>query len=497
MPASSPYLQYRGNALAFRIAVPADLRDAFACREVVHALPADSLTAARDHALILGVRLRRLFVDARRQSRPPDTCQAQLTALLQETRYAPFAIPDVGLEGAYRPSTPAPTVPSPALTAVPSANDLPTSRLQLSAVIASFLQAYPAKQEAMRRKHQTCLPVLLELVGDRPVDALKHAQLRDAFDVLQRLPPHWKALKRQTGHALRDIAATGHPVCLSEKTFRDTYLASIRQFLGWAYESFGDQGFPSLPLKTIQYTGARAAGIHGQRALTDDELKRLFEGPEMRAMAADPVESFRCWLPMLGLYTGARVNELCQLNPQNDIRQEPDTGIWYFDITDEGEAAAGVTKRVKNKVSKRRVPVHSALLAAGFVAYVTQLQQRRARRLFPQWQVARGRATGEADKWFRQFLTSVGLRDETPRARVVGMHAFRSTFSRRAFLLGIDESPLVGHQTPNQTDVQSGYRGQRPLHQLQTLMETIVFQLQLPRPAVPSSTENRVAENSQ
>lgn len=489
MPASSPYLQYRGNALAFRIAVPADLRDAFACREVVHALPADSLTAARDHALILGVRVRRLFVDARRELHPPDTCQAQLTRLLQEAQHALFAIPDVGLEGAYRPSTPAPTVPSPVVTVLPPANDRPTSRLQLSAVIASFLQAYPAKQQAMRRKHQTCLPVLLELVGDRPIDALKHAQLRDAFDVLQRLPPHWKALKRQTGLSLRDIAAHEHPVCLGEKTFRDTYLASIRQFLGWAYESFGDQGFPSLPLKTIQYTGARAAGIHGQRALTDDELKRLFEGPEMRAMAADPAESFRCWLPMLGLYTGARVNELCQLNPQTDIRQEPGTGIWYFDITNEGEAAAGVTKHVKNKVSKRRVPVHSALLAAGFIDYVTQLQRQRARRLFPQWQVARGRATGEADRWFRQFLSSVGLRDETPHARVVGMHAFRSTFSRRAFLLGIDESPLVGHQTSNQTDVQAGYRGQRPLSQLYTSMEAVTFAVTLPRPMTLQQTE--------
>ncbi len=482
MPASSPYLQHRGHALAFRIAVPVALRDAFGCREVVHALPADSLTVARDHALILGVRVRRLFVDVRREPHPPDTCQAQLTALLKETRYAPFAIPGVGLEVSPRPTTTAPTNPSPVLTALLPANDPPTSRLQLSVVIASFLQAYPAKQEAMRRKHQTCLPVLLELVADRAIDTLKHAQVRDAFDILQRLPPHWKALKRQTGLSLRDIAAQEHLVCLGEKTFRDTYLASIRQFLGWAYESFGDQGFPSLPLKTIQYTGARAAGIHGQRALTDDELKRLFEGSEMRAMAAKPADSFRCWLPMLGLYTGARVNELCQLNPQTDIRQEPGTGIWYLDITNEGEAAIGVTKHVKNKVSKRRVPVHSALLAAGFVDYVTQLQRQRARRLFPQWQVARGRATGEADKWFRQFLASVGLRDETPRARVVGMHAFRSTFSRRAFLLGIDESPLVGHQTPNQTDVQAGYRGQRPLSQLYASMEAVTFAVTLPRP---------------
>lgn len=492
MPASFPYLQQRGHAFAFRIAVPADLRAVFGCREVTHALPAHSLPLARKQALILGTQLRALFVQSRHQHCSLEASQQQLATLLTSARQLSALLTG-------RPITDTQTAPAsippvqPPLTA--TAHSTPTAGLQLGRVIERFLQAYPAKQDAMRRKHQTCLPVFLELVGDRPVDTLKHAQVRDAFDVLQRLPPHWKTLARQSGQSLRDIAAGDHPVGLSEKTFRDTYLASIRQFLLWAVESFGDQGFPSLPLKTIHYTGARAAGIHGQRALSDAELKRLFEGAEMQAMATDPIVSFRCWLPMLGLYTGARVNELCQLNPLTDIRQEAATDIWYLDITNEGEAADGVTKRVKNKVSKRRVPVHSQLLAAGFIDYVVQLQHQRARRLFPAWQVARGRATGEADKWFRQFLEHLGLRDETLHARIVGMHAFRSTFSRRAFLLGVDESPLVGHQTPNQTEVQAGYRGQRPLYQLQTLMEAIVFPVKLPRPVVLPPTENEAAEN--
>lgn len=495
MPASSPYLQQRGHALAFRIAVPPDLRAAFGCREVVHALPADSLMLARDQALILGLRVRQLFVSARHERQPGEVCRSRLTALLAEVRPTAPSDADVRIEADAPPSLPDPSLPTLGVTRPSPANVVPTARLQLSAVIASFLKAYPTKHDAMRRKHATCLPVFLELVGDRPIDTLKHAHVRDAFDVLLRLPPHWKALKRQRGHSLRDIAVVDHPTCLGEKTFRDTYLASIRQFLVWAYESFGDQGFPSLPLKTIQYTGARAAGSHSQRALTEGELKRLFEGPEMRSMAADPFDSFRCWLPMLGLYTGARVNELCQLNPQTDIRHEQESGIWYLDITNEGEAADGVIKRVKNKVSRRRVPVHSQLLAAGFIDYVVQLQRQRARRLFPAWQVARERATGEADKWFRQFLEHLGLRDETLHARIVGMHAFRSTFSRRAFLLGVDESPLVGHQTPNQTEVQAGYRGQRPLYQLQSLMEAIVFSVKLPRPVVLPPTENEAAEN--
>lgn len=128
------------------------------------------------------------------------------------------------------------------------------------------------------------------------------------------------------------------------------------------------------------------------------------------------------------------------------------------------------------------------MLKAGFIDYVEALRQQLAKRLFPQWRVARERATGEADRWFRLFVEHVGLRDETLGARVVGMHAFRSTFSRRAFVMGVDESPLVGHQTPTQTDVQAGYRGQWPLAHLQGLMETITFAVPLPRPVIATES---------
>lgn len=62
------------------------------------------------------------------------------------------------------------------------------------------------------------------------------------------------------------------------------------------------------------------------------ELRRLFEGEEMRSFAAQPELAHCYWLPLIGLYTGARVNEVCQLNPQIHIRKEE--GIWFFERTE-------------------------------------------------------------------------------------------------------------------------------------------------------------------
>lgn len=51
-----------------------------------------------------------------------------------------------------------------------------------------------------------------------------------------------------------------------------------------------------------------------------DETQRLAEALQPLTTDAKHVHEF--WLPMLGLHTGARINEVCQLNPQTDIGTE-------------------------------------------------------------------------------------------------------------------------------------------------------------------------------
>ena len=75
------------------------------------------------------------------------------------------------------------------------------------------------------------------------------------------------------------------------------------------------------------------------RALTDDELTKLFSlTPKRRDL----------WeIPLVGLYTGMRLNEICSLQWGNVRRED---GIWYFDIT-----------AAKSEAGVRVVPVHSRL----------------------------------------------------------------------------------------------------------------------------------------
>ena len=64
------------------------------------------------------------------------------------------------------------------------------------------------------------------------------------------------------------------------------------------------------------------------------------------------------WLVLLALYTGARIEELAQLDRQ-DVRQE--AGVWFIHIR--AEMTTG--RRVKNRASIRKVPLHSLPAGAG------------------------------------------------------------------------------------------------------------------------------------
>lgn len=372
-------------------------------------------------------------------------------------------------------------VATPSLPERPASGPAP-GLLMLSTVVSDFLDKQD-RAASMYSKYAACLGLFREVVGDVPVNALRQKTIDDFFTLLCKLPPRWSDERRKRRCSVAELAAMEWPRTMAPKTFEDTYMAALRPFLKDVRRLYGDQGFPlTLTTDGIKYTGKMAGGEDKQRALLPEELRRLYEGPECAAFAADSDQADRYWLPLVGLYTGARVNEVCQLNPQCDIREE--AGVWFFYITPDTEAAEGVSKSVKNKTSLRAVPIHSRLIALGFLDYVERVRSSGARLLFPGWGPSGGRASENAERWFRRHLERLGLRDETPGQRVVGFHCFRHTFLTRAAELDVyGAESLTGHADANVSAVVRGYRGRASLAKQQALMERVHFDIAPPKPA--------------
>ncbi len=142
-----------------------------------------------------------------------------------------------------------------------------------------------------------------------------------------------------------------------------------------------------------------------------DDLGKLFgspvytDGKRPRGGAGEAAY----WLPILGLYHGARLGELCQLDLADVVTEH---GILCLKIRPSDEDEDGNAKSVKTSESIRTVPVHKAVLALGFLDYVESLRRIKAKKLFPAISPdSLGRWSAKWSKWFGRYRRDLGLTD--------------------------------------------------------------------------------------
>ncbi|MCQ8119948.1 hypothetical protein NP589_21230 [Methylomonas sp. WSC-7] len=103
----------------------------------------------------------------------------------------------------------------------------------LSIVVDDFLSRYDQTNKATFTKLSATLPLLIELVGDKPVNQILQTDLNGFFDDVQRLPIK-RAKKIYNGMTIREIIATNDGRSIAEGTFESTYKACVSIFLTWA-----------------------------------------------------------------------------------------------------------------------------------------------------------------------------------------------------------------------------------------------------------------------
>lgn len=172
------------------------------------------------------------------------------------------------------------------------------------------------------------------------------------------------------------------------------------------------------------------------------------------------------WLPLLGLFTGARLEELAQLRPL-DVAQEryigaadEDRVTWVIRIVQDEEDGL----KTKNAGSERRVPVHAELERLGFLRFAQAAIEAGQSRLFPLLKAnIYGRYGAKWGEWWSRYRRDVCM--VTDRRMV--FHSFRHTFKYQARHVGMIEGvqrQIMGHSPGDTAD--SYGPGGYSLHQL-------------------------------
>lgn len=126
----------------------------------------------------------------------------------------------------------------------------------------------------------------------------------------------------------------------------------------------------------------------------------------------------------------------------DDVKKVDD--IWCIDIAPDKKSG----KRVKNKASRRRTPIHDVLIKAGFLDYVAQAREAGVIRLFPDLKPNKGGVGRRLSAWFSVYIRKhckIGSKSKT-------FHSLRHTFATladRSDLRDEHTMALLGHDWGN------------------------------------------------
>jgi integrase len=220
----------------------------------------------------------------------------------------------------------------------------------------------------------------------------------------------------------------------ASKTTRDRF-TWIKSLLKYAARDL--EALPRSPWEGLDVEARTRSKRRPWRAT---ELQRLFSQPlftEYRLpQCAKAGRDAAYWIPLLGLFTGARISELAQLHVKDiDVNALRPT----LTITDEGEG-----QRVKSAAGHRTIPLHSELIRLGFLDYVFSRKKAASTFLWPDLKLRDGRPGGHFSAWFGDFRRSVGLTETYPDFHCL-RHTVRTTMARAGVASEIQDS-ITGHE---------------------------------------------------
>jgi integrase len=292
----------------------------------------------------------------------------------------------------------------------------------------------------------------VELHGDLDVAQINRGHVRAFRETAQLVPKHRVGkLRKMTLPELAEWSRQHTDAVRISSATVNKWLTCLQAVLNWARENgtIPDDIAWADPVSNMRLSEAKPS----RQPWEPDELSSLFRSPVftkgLRPAGGKGEAAF--WLPLLSLYTGARLSELAAL-AVDDIKIDTASDVRFMTVVE--DAALGRT--VKTDTSVRAIPLHSELLRIGFMDFVEHARAKSGSsgRLFPEIERGPKGTYGEVwSKWFGRYKRSLGIGNESSV-----FHSFRHGFKDALRAAQVSEDindALTGHAGGNR--VARGY----------------------------------------
>ena len=292
-------------------------------------------------------------------------------------------------------------------------------------------EQWVAKTRMEKAEH---IALLHEVLGEKTdVKTITSTDAQSVKSTLTSYPKNRKKNPKTRGLSLEAVLKVTDVERLNVRTL-NKYLQAYNSLFGWAKRNgyVQENVFDGLAVRQGKNKGKQV-----RTSFSNEQVARILhqllnnQGGFVRL-------GYQKWGPLIALYTGARLNEIAQMH-LTDIRMQD--GVWCFDINDNHES-----KKLKTDASRRLVPMHSQLIALGFIEYVQSLEDAGATKLFPKFTYCQKNGWGRSlGRWFNdEFLVRVEMKGQG-----LSFHSFRHTVVTGLIHSDVDlplVQTLVGHE---------------------------------------------------
>ncbi|MGB3222542.1 MAG: tyrosine-type recombinase/integrase [Desulforhopalus sp.] len=293
--------------------------------------------------------------------------------------------------------------------------------------------------EKTKAENLSIFALFVRVMGDMDIEKIDRKLMSGYKDTLMKLPPNLNKSPIYRDMRIEDIIASKPAKTLTVSTL-NKYIRRLSGLFNYAVKN----GYVlTNPAEGMQIKTQKRADQE-REAYTAEDLHKLFGSKEYTD--GTHRQSYGFWTPLIALYSGCRLEEICQLHLE-DIRQEG--GVWIFDINNKDE------KKIKNMSSERLVPLHPHLIEIGLVKHVEILREQGETRLFPELRRRRDGYGQTVSKWFQRYKERCGI--ESGKT----FHSFRHTFITHLKHKQIDSfmiHELDGHAIDSETMGRYGKR---------------------------------------
>mgnify|MGYP001428747121 CR=1 FL=1 len=323
----------------------------------------------------------------------------------------------------------------------------------LSTIVEKYIQEYKDTENTAKTtiyELETKCRQLVRVVGDMDIKAVTSDTILEFLKLLKQMPCNMNKVQGLDGKSVQEIIATNTVKTLSDTTVGN-YLGRISSFFAWAFRVGHIDRNPADGIKFCKKNKVRPD--EQRKAYTRNDLNKLVaayvDQAEAGMLELDSKPE-RFWIPFISIYSGMRLNEICQLHVE-DIEQDSETEIWYFNV----DGAEDESKTVKTASGRRLIPVHPVLISLGFLEYhETIVASNKPRLWMGLTKSVRGYHRNFA-YWFLGHNTAKGfLRKYVTMDEKLNFHSFRHTFVnalKQNMVEKLIVAELAGHSNRGET----------------------------------------------